>query len=104
MASLRTVESTFRPLAQVDAGLLRLGARLRGRTATRLSKKGSEKVLGVASKSQLPSCDFEDNPKNRKRLAMFVAADEAKKSAIPGCEPICGHRGHCDFAMRFLCR
>ena len=36
------VSLTFRPLVR----LLEFGARLRGRTATQRSKKGSEKVLG----------------------------------------------------------
>ena len=53
------------------------------------------------------SCDFEANPKKRWRLATFLRP--AKRKTLQflqrnGCESTCGHHGHCDFAMRCLCR
>ena len=39
-----------------------------------------------------------------RRLAAAVAASFLRFLQWNGCEPACGQRGHCNFAMRFLCR
>ena len=54
------------------------------------------------------SCDFEATPpKMAERPTIFLRPAKQKTLRFlqrNGCEPACGHRGHCDFATRFLCR
>ena len=43
-------------------------------------------------------------PKSLAASDLFAAAEAKNPVISAACEPACGHRGRCDFAMRFLCR
>ena len=53
------------------------------------------------------SCDFEVNPQKSLVASDFLRPAKQKPGDFCSgmvASPACGHRGHCDFAMRCLCR
>ena len=58
------------------------------------------------------SCEFEANPKKSLAARVFFWRPAKQKTLRflqrnhrrNGCEPTCGHRGECDFRIRFLCK
>ena len=64
------------------------------------------RVLVSRGRYELPAILRLTPPKSRAASVFFCGRRFAKNPRFlqrNGCEPACGHRGHCDFTMRFVC-